>query len=98
MNKSTLELKGSSVEDVATLKIGDAEETLAIVTGTEAERAIDISKLRGDTGLITLDEGPQMMSNVVGCPPEQVKIGMSVEVTFEDWTEDISVAMFKLVE
>ena len=48
--------------------------------------------------LITLDEGPQMMSNVVGCPPEKVKIGMSVEVTFEDWTEDISVAKFKLLE
>jgi uncharacterized OB-fold protein len=39
-----------------------------------------------------------MMSNVVGCPPEKVKIGMSVEVTFEDWTQDISVAKFKLLE
>jgi uncharacterized OB-fold protein len=48
--------------------------------------------------LITLDEGPQMMSNVVGCPPEKVKIGMRVEVTFEDWTQDISVAKFQLVE
>ena len=43
--------------DVATLKIGETEETLPVITGTEAERAIDISKLRGDTGLITLDEG-----------------------------------------
>jgi len=45
--------------------------------------------------LITLDEGPQLMSNVVGCPPEQVSIGMPVEVTFEDWTEEISVPKFK---
>jgi uncharacterized OB-fold protein len=44
--------------------------------------------------LITLDEGPQLMSNVVGCPPEKVHIGMPVEVTFEDWTEEISVPKF----
>ena len=47
--------------------------------------------------LITLDEGPQLMSNVVGCPPEKVHIGMPVEVTFEDWTADISVPKFKPV-
>ena len=45
--------------------------------------------------LITLDEGPQLMSNVVGCAPENVHIGMPVEVTFEDWTEEISVPKFK---
>jgi len=45
--------------------------------------------------LVTLDEGPQMMTNVIGCPPEQVKIGMPVRVTFEDWTEEISVPKFK---
>jgi uncharacterized OB-fold protein len=47
--------------------------------------------------LITLDEGPQMMSNVIGCPPEKVQIGMPVEVTFEDWSEEISVPKFRLV-
>ena len=47
--------------------------------------------------LVTLDEGPQMMTNIVGCPPEQVKIGMPVQVTFEDWTEEISVPKFKPV-
>jgi uncharacterized protein len=45
--------------------------------------------------LITLDEGPQMMSNIVGCSPEKVQIGMPVEVMFEDWTEEISVPKFK---
>ena len=47
--------------------------------------------------LITLDEGPQLMSNVVGCAPETVHIGMPVEVTFEDWTEEISVPKFRPV-
>jgi uncharacterized protein len=47
--------------------------------------------------LVTLDEGPQMMTNIVGCEPEQVHIGMPVQVTFDDWTEEISVPKFKPV-
>ena len=45
--------------------------------------------------LVTLDEGPTMMTNIVGCAPEQVAIGMPVEVTFEDWTDEISIAKFR---
>jgi uncharacterized protein len=47
--------------------------------------------------LVTLDEGPQMMTNIVGCEPEKVHIGMPVQVTFDDWTEEISVPKFKPV-
>lgn len=42
---------------VAKLKIDDKELDLPIVVGTENEHGLDISKLRGDTGYITLDEG-----------------------------------------
>ena len=41
----------------ASLKLGDCEEKLPVIVGTEHERAIDISKLRASTGYITLDEG-----------------------------------------
>lgn len=34
--------------------------------------------------IIDLDEGWDMMSNVVGCPPEDVVIGMPVQVTFAE--------------
>ena len=44
--------------------------------------------------LIQLAEGPQLMSNVVECEPERVTIGMAVAVTFEDWSEDVSVPKF----
>jgi uncharacterized protein len=44
--------------------------------------------------LVTLDEGPQMMTNIIGCAPEQVKIGMPVEVVFDDWTDTISIPKF----
>lgn len=43
--------------DTAELKVGDTVVELPVTTGTENERGIDISKLRGGTGLITLDPG-----------------------------------------
>jgi len=42
---------------VAKLKCEDKEIDFAIVEGTEHEQGLDISRLRRDTGLITLDEG-----------------------------------------
>jgi hypothetical protein len=44
--------------------------------------------------LIKLDEGPTMMSNVVQCDPEALKIGDPVQVMFEDWSKDISIPKF----
>jgi uncharacterized protein len=46
---------------------------------------------------IQLAEGPKMISNVVGCKPEDVKIGMKVQVTFDDVTEAVSLPKFKPV-
>ena len=43
--------------DVATLTIDGQTYELPIVEGSEGERAIDVSRLRADTGLITLDPG-----------------------------------------
>ena len=46
---------------------------------------------------VTLDEGVQMLTNIVGCPADQVKIGMPVEVTFEDVNDHIAIPRFKPV-
>lgn len=43
--------------DTATLKVGDQNFEMPVVEGSESERAIDIGRLRADTGLITIDEG-----------------------------------------
>ncbi len=43
--------------ETADLRIGDKTFELPIVEGTEGERAVDISKLRNDSGHITLDPG-----------------------------------------
>lgn len=45
--------------------------------------------------LVTLEEGPQMMTNIVECAPEEVAIGLAVEVIFEDWSDRISIPQFR---
>jgi len=41
----------------ASLKLDDAEISLDVITGSEGEQAIDISRIRKETGIITLDPG-----------------------------------------
>ena len=45
------------VESVAELRIGDRIVELPLIDGNENEAAIDISRLREQTGLVALDEG-----------------------------------------
>ena len=45
------------MSDVANIKIDDKELEVPVVVGSEGERALDISRLRSQTGYITLDEG-----------------------------------------
>jgi len=45
--------------------------------------------------IIELEEGVRMMSNIINCPPEEVKIGMEVRVVFEDVTDTISLPKFE---
>ena len=46
--------------------------------------------------LIDLDEGPRLMSNVVGTEPEDVKIGDRVRVTFQPVAEGAALPLFEL--
>jgi len=39
------------------------------------------------TALIELDEGPMFGTQIIGCDPKEVYIGMPVEVVFEDITK-----------
>ena len=45
--------------------------------------------------IVDLDEGPRMMTNVVDCPFEQLSIGMSLEVTFRQETDEITLPVFR---
>lgn len=45
--------------------------------------------------LIELKEGFRMLSNLEGCNPDEIKIGMPVKVFFEDVSEEISLPKFR---
>ncbi len=45
------------MSETAQLKLGDKAYDLPVIEGTEGEKAIDISKLRDQTGYVTLDIG-----------------------------------------
>jgi uncharacterized OB-fold protein len=47
--------------------------------------------------LIELEEGVRMMSTVVGCDNDEVRIGMAVEVVFDDVTADVTLPKFRPV-
>jgi uncharacterized OB-fold protein len=46
---------------------------------------------------VKLDEGPVLMSNIVGCPqtPEALVLDMPLEVTFEKQSDEITLPLFK---
>lgn len=48
--------------------------------------------------LVDLDEGARLMSNIVGCAPDQVHIGMPVRVRFEPVADRIALPLFEPME
>lgn len=50
--------------------------------------------------VVELDEGPRMLTNIVGCEQtsEAIRMEMPVEATFEPVTDEISLVKFKPVE
>ena len=70
-------------------------ETYTVVTRAVSEAyAADAPYV---IALITLEEGPRMMSNVIGCDVESVKCGFAVEVVFERWSAEITMPKFRPV-
>ena len=45
--------------------------------------------------LVDLEEGPRVMTNIVGCAPEDVHIGMPVAARFEPVSEQAGIALFE---
>jgi uncharacterized OB-fold protein len=44
--------------------------------------------------IVELDEGARLTTNIVGCKPDEVSIGMRVEVTFSTATDAITLPKF----
>ena len=44
---------------------------------------------------VELEEGVKMLTNIVECPPAQVKIDQRVEAVFDDVTPDVTLVKFR---
>ncbi len=65
------------------------------MTGVEKKFQEDLPYI---LALVDLKEGVRMMTNIVECNPEEVKIGMDVEVVFEDITEEFALPKWRPVQ
>jgi uncharacterized OB-fold protein len=45
--------------------------------------------------IIDIDEGYQMMSNLIGLPPEDVQVGLRVVVDFRELSDEITLPYFR---
>ena len=45
--------------------------------------------------IVELEEGPRVTTNITGCDPETVAIGMPVEVAFEEAVDGIAIPVFQ---
>lgn len=48
--------------------------------------------------LVELEEGPRVLTNLRGVRPEDVEVGMPVEVLFEDLDDGVSLPQFRPVD
>jgi len=55
-------------------------------------------KVPYNVSLVELDEGPIMLSNVVGIANDDLRIGMALAATFEPLDETVLVPVFKLAD
>lgn len=45
--------------------------------------------------IVELDEGPRLVTNIVDCPVEALRVGMPVEATYDDVSEETTLVRFR---
>ncbi len=69
-----------------------------VFTWTVAERPMHPAFASGvpyAAVVIELDEGVRIVSRVDGCAPDELAIGMPVEVAFDDVTDEVTLPVFR---
>jgi len=61
------------------------------------EASAPFTRIRDREIIVELEEGPRMMTNIVGCPqtPEALELDMKLEVTFERLDDNITLPLFR---
>jgi uncharacterized OB-fold protein len=45
--------------------------------------------------VVELEEGPRLMTNIVGCAPDAVRVGMNVRVAFKRVSDSVTLPVFE---
>jgi uncharacterized OB-fold protein len=48
-----------------------------------------------NVAVVQLEEGPRLVTNIVGIPNDALTIGMTVQVTYDDVTEELTLPKFE---
>ena len=48
-----------------------------------------------NVALVELEEGPRLVTNIVGIENEAIEMGMAVEVAFDDVTDEVTLVRFR---
>jgi uncharacterized OB-fold protein len=67
---------------------------------TVVHRAVDPAQFRAPyvVAIVRLDEGPHLLTNIVGCEPQDVRVDMRVAVSFERLDDETVVYPFAPVQ
>jgi uncharacterized OB-fold protein len=44
---------------------------------------------------VELDEGPRVLTNLIGVKNDEIRVGMPVEIVYDDVTNEITLAKFR---
>jgi uncharacterized OB-fold protein len=50
-----------------------------------------------NVAIVELDEGPRLMTSIVGCDPEALKVGTPVEIVYDDINDEITLPRFRQI-
>ena len=48
--------------------------------------------------IVELEEGPRLVTNIVGCPNEELRVDMPVEAVYDDVSEETTLVRFRPVQ
>jgi uncharacterized protein len=83
--------------DVEWVELGGGGEIYSFTVSRRASAPAFAELLPLVVALVTLDEGPRVMTNIVGTPPDEIRVGARVELEYLDVTDEVTLPVFRQI-
>jgi uncharacterized OB-fold protein len=82
--------------DLAPSQVSGRGVIYSFTVGTQAFHPWFVDRLPYVMAVVELEEQAHLkiLTNIVGCAPDDVEVGMAVEVTFQELSDDITLPVF----